>query len=912
MAIGQRQRTRHDSRQPLAHTFIVGEGEPPARRRVPVPVNLPKTMSLSAGAKLGPYEIVSLLGKGGMGEVYRARDPRVGRDVAIKVAAERFGERFEREARVIASLNHPNICQLYDVGPDYLVMELLEGESPKGPLPLETALDYARQIADALEVAHEKGIVHRDLKPGNIKIKPDGTVKVLDFGLAKVGGTSAVRSEDSPTISIAATEAGVILGTAAYMSPEQARGKPVDKRTDIWAFGVVLYEMLTGKRLFQGETVTDVLAAVVRQEPDWNRIPTQALRLLKSCLQKDPNLRLHDIADAKLLLEEQVQAEGQSQQRIASIASAVFAVALGIALWAPWRTPPPAPEPVRLQISLPENVNAAGKNLALSPDGRKLAFAASGPDGVPRVWVRDMDSLEVRALPGSDTTPNPPPFFWSPDSRFIVYSAPEAKLKKVDLTGSLPQTLCDTVGLNAVGGSWNSAGVIIFGSTRGALMRVSASGGTPVPVTALDASRKETRHAFPTFLPDGRRFLYLRTSSLPENSGVYLASLDAKPEEQDLKQLLATTFGPAYVPDAARGRGTLLLFREGTVLAQTFDEGRMELLRDPVAVAHQVGYWVASAFFSASSNGVFVYKSVGPNQDRRLLWYDRQGAILTNPEQPSGLRTLALSPDGERAALVREESANPVFRNIWTWDTARGHSTRLTFDPNRADDPVWSPDGRRVIFASNREGPWDLYRKLSNESKEDEVLLKSVQDKTPTSISPDGRFLLYTQADPQTRNDLWVLSDLDGGSRSRKSSPFQQREFNESEARFSPQPETPRWVAYTSDESGRNEVYVRGFPESAASRKWPVSRAGGTNPRWRADGKELFFAALDGAVMSVDITPGSTFQSSTPKVLFKVPSGILPNWDVTPDGKRFLVMVVQQSAQAPFTVVLNWQAGLKK
>jgi len=878
-----------------------------------------REMTLDIGSKLGPYEILALVGEGGMGQVYRARDPRVGRDVAIKVSIERFSERFELEARVIASLNHPNICTLYDVGDHYLVMELVEGRSPQGPLPVELALNYARQIADALAAAHEKGIVHRDLKPGNIKITPDGAVKVLDFGLAKVGGTPVAKPEDSPTMNMAATEAGVILGTAAYMSPEQARGKPVDKRADIWAFGVVLYEMLTGQRLFKGETPTDILALVVGQEPDWTRVPAKTRRLLQSCLQKDPKQRLHDIADARLLLEDAADSAGPSRSRLGRVAwmvAAGLAVAFGVALWAPWRTPTPAPDVVRLQILPPENVNTAGRNFALSPDGRKLAFSAIGPDGIPRVWVRSMDSLDVRALSATETSQNVPPFFWSPDSRYVVYTAPDRQLKKVDLAGSPPQTLCDTTGPNAVGGSWNSDGVIIFGSSNTALTRVSGSGGTPSPVTALDASRKETRHAFPTFLPDGRHFLYLRSSTIPENSGVYLGTLDAKPEEQDSRQLVATTFGPAYVPSREAGRGYLLILREGTLLAQTFDQRRMELVGEPVSVAQQVGSNIAAGLFSASINGVLVYKSVGANQDTRLVFFNRQGSVSVASEQPGGLSALALSPDAERAALVRQNPTNPLNQDIWTWDTTRANSTRVTFDPRRAESPVWLPDGGRLIFRSNREGSWDLYRKLSNESKDDEILVRSGQDKTPTSISPDGRFLLYTQSDPQTKNDIWILSNPGAGQRDRKSTPFLQSESNESEARFSPDPEggAPsgrRLVAYTSDESRRNEVYVREFPQNATARKWPVSKAGGTNPRWRGDGKELLFAAPDGTIMSVDVTPGITFQGSAPKALFNVPSGILPNWDLTADGKRFLVLMrVQQNA--PFTVMQNWQTALKR
>ncbi|MGH9719372.1 MAG: protein kinase domain-containing protein [Bryobacteraceae bacterium] len=868
---------------------------------------------IAAGQMVGAYRVSSRLGAGGMGEVWRARDTRVDRDVAIKFCDGQFAQRFEREARAIAALNHPNICHLYDVGPNYLVMELVDGASPRGPLPFETALDYARQIADALEAAHERGIVHRDLKPGNIKITPDGIVKVLDFGLAKALPEPS-PAKGSSTVTITATEAGVILGTAAYMAPEQAQGKAVDKRADIWAFGVVLYEMLTGQRLFQGDTVTDTLAAVLTREPDWESVPERARPLLQRCLVKDPKRRLRDIGDAMALLEQApASAPARRPQPAPWMAwsAPVFLLTSLLLSFIHFLEKPSTPDLVRLQISLPENVNTAGRNFALSPDGRKLAFSAIGADGVPRVWMRVMDSLDVRELPGTETNPNTAPFFWSPDSRFVVYSTPRGELKKVDLTGSPPQTLCYTTGPNAVGGSWNRDGVIIFGSTSGALARVSAAGGTPSAVTVLDESRKETRHAFPTFLPDGRHFLYLRSSSVPENSGVYLGSLDATPEEQDSRQLLATTFGPAYLPSAVLGRGHLLVLREGSLLAQIFDQGRMELLGDPLPVVEQVGSFVASGFFSASHNGVLVYRSSDSRQNGRLAWYDREGTYLLEPEQPTGLRA-ALAPDAERSALVRQDPGNPLNRDIWTLDTRRT-ITRLTSDRRRAEDPVWSPDGRRVIFASNRDGPYSLYQKLANGSKDDEVLLKSERDKTPTGVSRDGRLLLYTQADPQTKNDIWVLSNLSGRPSDRKAMPFLQTQFNESEAQFCPGPETsPRWVAYTSDESGRNEVYVRAFSQNSTGARWQVSRTGGTNPRWRGDGQELFFASPDETVMAVDFTPAATF-SAAPKALFKVPSGILPNWDVTADGKRFLVLVrLQQNARAPFTVVINWQEVLKK
>jgi eukaryotic-like serine/threonine-protein kinase len=898
-------------------------------------------MSLAAGVRIGPYEVQSALGAGGMGEVWRARDTKLHRDVALKVLPDVFAldpdrlARFQREAQLLASLNHPGIAGIHGFedsgGLQALVLELVEGPTladrlTKGPIPLGEAIPIARQIAEALEAAHEHGIVHRDLKPSNIKLRADGAVKVLDFGLAKAFDTASHVSDvsQSPTLtSPAFTGVGVILGTAAYMAPEQARGKPVDKRSDIWAFGVVLYEMLTGARPFKGETVTDVLAAVIERPPDLDRVPARVRPLLRRCLEKDPARRLRDIGDAMALLEETPPAPEPVRQPVRPIPWIAAAVGLallaGVALWAPWRTAPPPAEPIRTQVYLPEDVDAASRNFTLSPDGRVLAFSAMGTDRIPRVWVRFMESLEVRSLPGTETTQTPPQFFWSPDSKRIAYSAKTTeqtgKLHVVDLTGSPPQHVADTMGPNATGGSWNDDGVIVMGSTNGPLTSVSASGGVPTPITVVDVARKDRRHAFPTFLPDGRHFVYLRTNAVPENSGVYVGSIDAKPEAQDDRRLIATAFGPVYVASVQKGRGHLLILRDGNVLAQEFDEGRLEIVGDPVTVVTPVGAWLSSGFFSASG-GVLVYRSSAANQDTRLQWWDRGGTFAATPAQPGGVGAMALSPDGERIALVRPDPTGPTGE-ISIWDTARGNSARLTAGPGRPDAAVWTPDGLGVVFASNREGPLNLYRKLADGSKEDEALLKSSQDKTPTSISADGRFLLYTQTDPQTKKDVWVLSNPDGSAGDHKAAPFQKGAFDESEARFSPDPGTaalagPRWVTYTSNESGRNEVYVREFPLNTASGVWLVSKgAGGSNPRWRRDGKELFFAAPDGSVMSVDVTPGATFQHSEPKLLVRVPSGIRPNWDVTPDGQRFLVLVNVQQA-APFTVLQNWQSTLKR
>src|SRR5687767_13132822 len=490
-------------------------------------------MRFVPGDKLGPYEVTTQIGVGGMGEVYRAHDSRLNRDVAIKVSNEQFSDRFEREARAVAALNHPNICTLFDVGPNYLVMEYVEGETLSGPMPLDEALRVARQIADALDDAHAKGIVHRDLKPGNIKIKPDGTIKVLDLGLAKMGRTPAAPSTDSPTISLAATQAGMILGTAAYMSPEQARGKAVDKRTDIWAFGVVLYELLTGEQLFKGEDLTDTLAAVVRKDPDWERVPVEVRRLLKACLEKDPRQRLRDVADVWRLLDEPAKAAlpvaGRSRSGLAvlsGIAAAVFALIAGVLALVHFRETVPAPTAVRFEIAAPERNVLAAFPPAVSPDGRTVAFVTRGDDGQDRVWLRSIDSLEPRVVRGTEGVRLPGPF-WSPDSRFIGFFAGQL-LRRADVSGGPALTIGDVAGLGGTGGgTWGTDGVILVGSPGG-VFRVSDAGGPAEPVTKSEGPANA--HAFPQFLPDGRRFLFLSTTSAAAGT-VRLASLDGRINE---------------------------------------------------------------------------------------------------------------------------------------------------------------------------------------------------------------------------------------------------------------------------------------------------------------------------------------------------------------------------------------------
>jgi Tol biopolymer transport system component/predicted Ser/Thr protein kinase len=879
-------------------------------------------MALAAGSKLGPYEILAPIGAGGMGEVYRARDPRMGREVAIKVAAERFSDRFSREVHAVAALNHPNICHLYDVGANYLVMELVEGPTlaeriKQGAILLDEALRIAEQIAEALGVAHEKGIVHRDLKPANIKIRPDGMVKVLDFGLAKIPPPEAgATSENSPTLTLdAATRFGVILGTAAHMSPEQARGKSVDKRADIWAFGVVFYEMLAGRRLFDGEDVSEILAKVIQAEPRWDGIPARVRRLLKKCLEKDPKKRLRDIGDVWELLEEPATAPSQSRLSWVFLAVAgLLALALaGLAL-VHFREQPPAPEITRFQIPLPVNENfpAPLAPQEVSPDGRRLAFAAAGADGKTHVWIRSFDSLDARMLPGIETSPSPASLFWSPDSRFLAFRSADQKLKKVDVSGGPAQTLCDSG--TFVGGSWSREGVILFGDAPRGVMRVSEAGGTPTAVTTPDTARQERGHVFPKFLPDGRHFLYFHDSTMPGSSGIFVGDIDAKPSQQSTKPLLLDdTYFEYYVPSGNSGSGHLLFNREGTVLAQAFDPSKLELSGEPVPIAEEVGSGRNGGFFSASSNGVLVYVSGGAAGNIKLTWFDRDEKNLGTMGEQGDLSTPALSRDGKQAAVSRSD-AQTRSANLWLFDLTRGGaSTRFTFDASRDAYPVFSPDGSSIVFTSYRDGPGNLYQKFTNGAKNEEPLLKSAETKYPYSWSRDGRFLLYTIQTVKAKDDIWILA-MDGSKK--EPMPFQVTEFSETAARFSPD---GRWIAYHSDASGRVEVYVREFilgsdgkPE--ATGKHQISSGGGLSPYWRDDGKELIYFASDRrTVMSAEISTKPVFQSLPGKVLFQLPAAQPSPPAVAGDGKRVLaVLPVGQSGPQQFTVVQNWQAGLRK
>jgi Tol biopolymer transport system component len=868
------------------------------------------------------YRISSKLGEGAMGEVYRATDSKLGREVAIKLIPEDFARdsqrmaRFTREAQVLASLNHPNIAAIYGVEDGALIMELVEGPTlseriKRGAVPLDEAIEIARQIADGLEAAHDKGIVHRDLKPANIKITPAGTVKLLDFGLAKADGpwTTAESMADAPTMAVTATGAGMILGTAAYMAPEQARGRNVDKRADIWAFGVILYEMLTGGQMFEGETVTDVLASVVRQDPDLKRVPERVRPLLQRCLEKDPKRRLRDAGDAMLLLDTApaaVASASSSKTPLLTLGSvaALLALALAGLSYVHFREVPPAAEVVRFQIGLPESVNFTQYGTsAVSPDGRKIAFAAFGYDGDPRLWIRSLDSATATPIEEARLNQVTMAVFWSPDSRFIAYGSSK-QLHKVDPAGGPPETLADVA--PAFGGSWNADGTILVGSTRG-ILKVTANGGTPTPVTKPESSQEA--HGYPVFLPDGRHFLYTR-GQLPGKRTINVGDLDAAPDAQPSTPILTNDFSVKVTQPRAGGSPIVLFLRDGTLLAQEFDMNALALIGSPVTVMEQVAGIVNPALgqFSVSNTGTLVYRSISGN-DRQLTWFNRQGEIVGRPGEPAPYGTMKVSPDGSRAVVVQIDRGNA---DLWIVDLTSGGSTRFTFDPGTDSQPAWSPDGRHVAWMSNRGGKWGLYRKAADGSGNDELLAAAEGISNLTDWTQNG-FLIFTLGG--NLHALPVNADASGNR-----TPIRIIESTGRERGAYVSPDS-RWIAYISNETGRDEIYIQPFAVGAnkTSGKYQVSRGTRGMARWRGDSKELLFVNGEGEVVSVDVASGAAFQASAPKTLFQMPLELLSNLnpgtlaDATRDAQRLLmVMPVQESAQRELSVVLNWEAGLRQ
>jgi serine/threonine protein kinase len=892
------------------------------------------TTALSPGTKLGPYEIIAPIGAGGMGEVYRAKDTRLDRTVAIKVLPSHLSadperkQRFEREARTISSLNHPHICTLHDIGHqdgiDYLVMEYLEGDTlserlSKGALPTEQVMRYGIQIAEALDKAHRQSIIHRDLKPGNIILTKSGA-KLLDFGLAKYQETKAPTPGQSQmeTRYDPLTEEGVVLGTVQYMAPEQLEGKQADERTDIFALGEVLYEMVTGQRTFKGTSKAQVMAAILSSEPPpistvQPLAPPALDHVVKKCLAKDPDDRwqsAHDVGSELRWIAETgsrnampaaVFSHPRKRERFLTIALAISILAvLGLAFAFNHFVHRSFPaEPSVLSMSVPGTSPPTAH--AISPDGRWVAFSAvkfgaAGSVAQNSIWVRSLDSLTLQELPD---TVGATFLFWSPDSRFIGFFA-QRKLKKIAVTGGAAQTLCDAP--DGRGGSWSKDGVILFAPTfGGALYRVSETGGEVKLVTPHDASGEhEESCRWPYFLPDGRHFLYLIRSARPETAGIYEGSLDSR----DKRRLLPDESTIAYASP-----GYLFFVRDGkNLMAQPFDATRLQLSGEafPVAVNVSYGPDVAATYadFAVSDNGTLTYSPAAPLKTQ-LTWFDRAGKEAGLVGQRAAYGEFSLSPDEKQLVVGRKDLPGEKAA-LWIADLSGGSFARFTFEAvNYYEGPIWSPDGSRVAFNATRGNTQDLYQKASGGTGKEEVLIHSENWKGTDDWSRDGQYFLYQEQETTSKWDLWVLPL--GGDR--KPVPYLQTQFNEVGATFSPD---GKWVAYTSDETGRNEVYVRPFPDAAGG-KWQISTDGGSLPRWRQDGKEMFYLTNDGKKMMVaDVKMAPTFQPGVASPLFQA-GGTIDSYVVTKDGQRFLVTLASaEQTPEPITVILNWTSLLKR
>ncbi len=834
-------------------------------------------MPITTGTRLGAYEIISAIGAGGMGEVYRARDTRLNRSVAIKVLPEHFAdrpelhERFEREARTIASLNHPHICTLHDVGreggTDYLVMEYIEGETlaqrlAKGPLPIQQVLQYAIEIADALDKAHRKGITHRDLKPGNIMLTKSGA-KLLDFGLAKLAQDAAPVTPESqmPTMKEAITAQGTILGTLQYMAPEQVEGKldQIDARTDIFAFGVVVYEMATGKKAFEGKSQASLMAKILETDP----VPMSTLapmtppaldHVVKRCMAKDPDDRwqsAHDICEQlRWISDRGLQAEvtpaaalprKSRDLLIWKVTALVIAVAL-VALVALYsrRTPPAEKQPVRFTIGPPEKgsfTTGIQDSLSLSPDGSKLVYAAIMGANGSQLWVRPLDSSTAQPLPGTEGARYP---IWSPDSRFLAFSA-SGRLKKIDLSGGAAQTLTE---VQATTGTWSRGGLLLFVADDGRINRVSDSGGDPTPVTTLDASRSETTHLWPHFLPDGKHFLYLAESTKFENNAIYVGSLDSK----ERKFILGVDSDPVYVSP-----GFLLFHRQGTMMVQPFDADRLQLSGEAIPIVEGVFYnpFGGASSVTASDNGVLAYRTGGGLIPQTLVWVDRNGTEQPLAAPPHNYTFPRISPDGKRIAVSIEEGEGQV----WLYDIFRDALSRLTLEGSSNVDPVWEPDGRRIAFKGKGTR---LYSQPTDGGGSAEELApgEAAQNDIPTSWSPDGQALAFLHG-AAIRN-TWILSLKDHTAHVFVANPGY-----EAAPQFSPD---GRWIAYASNDSGRNQICVRPFPGPGG--KWQISTDGGTEPAWNPKGRELFYREGQ-KMMAADYTEEPTFSAGKPRIYSK-------------------------------------------
>jgi eukaryotic-like serine/threonine-protein kinase len=883
---------------------------------------------LSAGTRLGPYEISSSLGAGGMGEVYRAKDTRLGRDVAVKVlpahmsSSPELRQRLDREARTISQLSHPHICTLHDVGhqdgTDYLVMELLEGETladrlGRGAMPLEQALRIGVEIAGALDAAHRQGIVHRDLKPGNIMLTKSG-VKLLDFGLAKlaVPPSHVSQATSLPTAlqeSQPLTSRGTILGTFQYMSPEQLEGKEADARSDIFAFGCVLYEMLTGHKAFTGKSQASLIGSIMTSEPApissiQPMTPPAVDRLVKGCLAKEPEHRWSTAHDVMLQLQwiaeggsaaglpAPVAARRKSREKLAwGVAAALLVAAAALA----WGFVNRAPKPQRLvkfEVPIPPSVISVDAP-KISPDGKLIAFNATDSNGKTQIWLRPLNALAAQPLAGTEGTRRP---FWSPDSRFLGFMA-EGKLKKIDVTGGPPTKICDAP--TGIDGSWSPEGVILLdGTGTDPILRVSAAGGTPVVAVKPEPSRKEVQVGWPEFLPDGRHFLYMAANVRAEDGAYRIGSLDS-PETKP--------FAPAQTMLAYAPPGYLLFAKDRTLVAQRFDAKALKIEGEPVPLAEQIGTdFVGLARFSVSRDGVLVYRT-GESGDR-VVWVDRSGKELDTLLGNGEYQDPAFSPARDQLAFeITDPRTNRS--DIWLRDLARGVNSRFTFDPTNAYAAVWTPHGDSIIYTSERDGAAGIYEKSTVGQGEEKLLAKLDGLFFPTSILPDGSAVACQVRTPGSKTgfDIMILPRTPGA----KPVPFRATPFNDGSGQFSPD---GKFIAYASNESGRSEVYVQPYP--GPGRTWQISTTGGTDPQWRADGRELYYRAADQKLMAVEVALAPGFQAGIPKPMFlaQVAGGpAATKYVPDPTGQKFLVVsTLGREAMTPTTVVLNWPAALGK
>jgi Tol biopolymer transport system component/tRNA A-37 threonylcarbamoyl transferase component Bud32 len=884
-------------------------------------------LTLSTGKRLGPYEIVAPIGAGGMGEVYKAKDTRLDRTVAVKVLPQHLSsspevrQRFEREAKTISQFSHSHICALYDVGregeTEYLVMEFLEGETladrlVKGPIPIDQTLRIGIEILAALDAAHKSGIVHRDLKPGNVMLTKAG-VKLLDFGLAKLAAAPVTEVSEATSLPTALqqsqplTTRGTILGTFQYMAPEQLEGGEAGPRSDIFSFGCVLYEMLTGQKAFSGKSQASLIGSIMNTDPApissiQPMIPASLDRIVKGCLAKEPEHRWSTAHDVMLQLQwiaeggslagvaAPVVARRKNREKLAwGLLAAALVAAAALAVGFVRRAPKPAPL-VRFDILPPPEV-ATMDVPRISPDGRFLAFDATDMEGKARIWVRPLNALTAQPLPGTDGGARP---FWSPDSRYIGFIA-EGVMKKVDVTGGPPTKICDAPG--GSDGTWSSAGVIIWdGTGTDPLYRVPAAGGTRIVAVALDAAKKETSVGWPQFLPDGKHFIYLVTGEKPEDSAYWIGAIDSKEKAK---------LSPAQTLVQYAPPGQLLFVRDRTLVAQPFDAGALKITGEALPLAEKIGTDnVGLARFSVSSNGVLAYRT--GETGGRLLWRDRSGKELDTLGDPGDYANPALSPSGDRLAFSLTDSRSGKG-DIWIRDLARGVNSRFTLGAGNNVRAVWSPDGATIVFTSDRSGVFDVYEKSAKGAGEEKLLLHTDEPKSASSWTRDGRYIAYVSRNPKTLFDLWALPTIGD----RKPVPIAVTAFNEQSPMFSPD---GRYIAFVSNESGRDEIYVQTFPEPGG--KWQVSNEGGSDPSWRGDGKEIYYRSPDQKLMAVEIRAGADFQAGVPQALFPIRIRIgAPRNKYTPsaDGQRFMIAApLGRDAMSPTTIVLNWPAGMGK